>query len=160
MQGVQGRTALALAIASGAAAVTLVSLDLAWNLTAELETLEDGTWVRVASAGEEGFTDYRRDDFFAVPGCATPQLRVTAHNDAPFARTLDVRASYWQPRGGSDQTIFRETWRLDGFSQQTKEFTVPEAAYTPDTTDPGFYNASINVYVGDLYLSTCVEEAS
>lgn len=161
-----GRTALLLAIVTGAAAVTLVSLDLAWNLTADLETMRDGEWVPLASAGEDGFYD----EAYRMPpgpgsGCGTQQLRVTAHNDAPFARTLDAWASVWIPgvdRGGTERVLWRETWHLDGFASKTKEFTVPSDAFSPppDTEFPVAASTQVSVAIGDLFLSACIEEGA
>lgn len=149
----EGRTALGLAIACGVLAVTMVSLDLAWNLSADVDSRIDGQWVTMARAGDDSWYDR---PFYGGPECTSPEVRLVVNNDGPFARTVDVWAYYSVSGKSGTETLLRETWDIERFSQQSRELVVPAEAYTPTDPDQPFYAGQVTFVIGDWHLGVCV----
>ncbi|HUR64400.1 MAG TPA: hypothetical protein VM241_07960 [Candidatus Thermoplasmatota archaeon] len=79
------RSALAAAIACGAAAVALVGADLALNVDVTFEVLSGGAWVPVQSTKDMEGRPYA----VRGPGCGQ-DFRLTAHNGMPWSSSLDI----------------------------------------------------------------------
>jgi hypothetical protein len=77
------RSALAAALACGAAAVALVGMDLAFNVDVTLEVLAGSTWVPVSSTKGAGAP-------YPVGLACGQDFRVTAHNGMPWPSKVDI----------------------------------------------------------------------
>lgn len=150
--GVQPRLALGLALGSAALAISAVTVDLAYELEAFLDTQDEGGWRTVATSDPEA------PSRIFDPGCGSQTFRLRVHNDRLVASTVEVHISYSGPSAGQT-TILHDTWRLGRGETRTYEFSVPDSAFeqAPDGYKP---YVGVNAQVGDLYLGACVEEAA
>lgn len=154
------RTAVVLAVASAGLAVLLVSLDLAWNVTARVDDRDNGGWRTITESGGEGFDIYRGP---MMDGCIDGEARLVVDNGLPWRRSFDVTIAYWNATGFQTITYLEETWDMPRFSEREHVFTLPpDAFYVPpaDGVDrpPGKLRAGdLSVTVGDLFLSACLE---
>ncbi|HUR64016.1 MAG TPA: hypothetical protein VM241_06000 [Candidatus Thermoplasmatota archaeon] len=139
------RSALAAAIACGAAAVALVGIDLALNVDVTFEVLSGGAWVPVASTKGGDAYSYARG-----PGCGQ-DFRLTAHNGMPWSSSLDITITR---SGGAP-------WHL-GWTLSAGETRSTEVFHLNATAPAGAGKAaeSISVQVGHdffAYGSPCPE---
>jgi hypothetical protein len=127
------RSALAAAIACGAAAVALVGADLALNVDVTFEVLSGGAWVPVASTKDAG-ASYAR-----VPACGQ-DFRLTAHNGMPWSSSLDITVIQ---NGGAPWHL---GWTLSaGETRSTEVFHLNATAPNGGIPKP---SESISVQVG------------
>lgn len=154
---VHARTALLLALASGALAVGVVAVDLTYTLTARLETREGAGWrvLSVAPAQE-----YER---FPVTGdCGSPDLRLVVDNHRPIGATVRVVISYASAPGETAEEV-DEVWDLGAFEVRDHAFTIPGSAFNSTSSDPSGRPVkavpNVSAQVGDdLYLyGSCIE---
>lgn len=151
------RTALLMALLAGGIAIAIVSVDLAFTLTARLEAKNaNGDWVLVAQTPEPDSGRYDGRPFPEPGGCAGPDLRLVVDNDKPFPDRVSVRISYQDPANQRTRTFYTGEWALQAFETRSHEFTVPSDAFPPPDTNNPRPSAYVNLYVGDLFLSTCV----
>lgn len=153
----QRRTALIAAIVSGVLAVSIVAVDLQFGLEAELQVMEDGEWVSITedrSLREPG------------AGCVGRDLRLYVDNHRLFASTVDVSVTYYS-LAGEQVVVLSDTWELGPNDVQFHAFSIPDSAFVPRSDGNetpqkpgGGYTVSVNAYANDIYLYTCVAEAT
>lgn len=138
--------ALTLALVSGALAVGIVAVDLAFGLHAEL---------RDAATGKVVSSDSTRSP---ATGCAGPDLTLVVDNDWIWGAKVPVSISYYDYAEARTVTVLDETWHLGAGDQRSYDFTLPDAAFEQDTVDGlrkvGQY---VDVQVDGRYLNACVE---
>lgn len=146
-------SALAAAVACGAAAVLLVGLDLAFNVGVRLDArASDGSWSLVESSAGGA------SDSPARPVPCGNQFRVTVHNGLPWSVTRTVTV---QP-GGPGEAATSQDWTLAPWQSRTWEFHLngTSSAPTSPTGAPPKGADSVSVQVGTtifLYAQVCPE---
>jgi hypothetical protein len=153
------RLALGLALASAALAVTIVALDLSWNVTAALQEEQDGAWVDLSRATNEQY--FYPEPYFPGQGCATGPLRVVVENSHPWGRSVDVHITFYNGTSDRTETLLQDTWTVAGSSQFIHSLDLPASAYVPRSDPDGTpirNSGSVTVQIGDrIHLSTCLE---
>lgn len=149
--------ALALAVASGAAAVALVSVDLVFTLSFHLDEKEDGSWATLASFpyDESGF---RGRPYYSFAECAGQDLRVRVDNNRPIPATVTVVVRHAGPT--NNQMLYEETWSLSAFQERTHEFRVPDSAFPTATNDNPKPQVMAEVYMDEHMLSMCIQRGT
>lgn len=148
-----------MALAAGAIAIAIVSVDLAFTFSARLEARDaSGQWVLVSQAPEPVSGRYEGRPFPRGPGdCPGRDMRLVVENTRPFSDRVDVLISYEDPGTGRTRTFFTGDWALKAFETRTQEFRVPDEAFPAPTPNNSRPAAQINLSVGDLSLFSCVD---
>lgn len=154
----QPRVALIAAAVAAAAAVALVSLDLAYNVDAKLEVQgKDGAWTVIAKTSQ---TDPYARPYFAQSACGT-HFRFTLHNGLLWSTTKHVSIT---ANGQTSTSILEADWHLAPGAERSQPFTLPNGTFEAPQQNgvpmkvPGSIQATFGT-AGDeqLYASACRE---
>lgn len=154
----QPRVALIAAAVAAAAAVTLVSLDLAYNVDAKLEVQgKNGAWTVIAKTSQDD--PYARP-YLAQSACGL-HFRFTLHNGLLWSTTRHVSIS---ANGQTSTSVLEADWHLVPGTERSHEFTLRNSTFEAPQQNgvpmkiPGGIQAIFGTGSDEqLYASACQE---
>jgi len=141
------RALLVLAVASGALAVALVAVDVAFGLEVQLQVqATDGSWQTVFD--DAGLARP------VGPGCSGRDFRLVVRNGQPWGTSVPVYLAVSDANG--TRVLVHDTWTLGGGETRMQAFTVTASTTgAPEGGKPAPMSVSIEGQVGKTSVYGC-----